>query len=71
MIPTAANAEIRILLAYQSAGTLSAAYQIGLMVSKIPIGPLNITTARIIATAKASDSMAQILLATIYSGRYS
>jgi hypothetical protein len=58
MIPTAANSEIRIRRAYQSAGIFRAAFQIGFIVRSIAIGPLNITTARINATTTASDSTA-------------
>jgi len=41
------------------------AFQIGLIVSKIPNGPLNITAARIRATSKASDSMPYMVLVKI------
>jgi hypothetical protein len=59
MNATAASREITIRLTYQSAGILRVVFQMGLIVSKIPNGPLNITTARIRATSRASDSMPQ------------
>jgi hypothetical protein len=55
-IPTKASKEINALLTYQRAGTLKVAFQIGLMVRNIPIGPLNIIKAKIVATRVASDS---------------
>jgi hypothetical protein len=57
MVPIAAKNVIKNRLAYQSAGTFRVAFQIGLIVRRIPIGPLNITTARIRATIAARDSM--------------
>jgi hypothetical protein len=57
MIPTTARRVISIRLAYQIAGTFRVAFQIGLIVRRIPIGPLNITTARINATIAARDSI--------------
>jgi hypothetical protein len=55
-IPARASREIKTLLAYQRAGTFKVAFQIGLIVRKIPIGPLNIMRAKIVATRVASDS---------------
>ena len=55
-IPTRDSKEIKTLLAYQRAGTFKVAFQIGLIVRNMPIGPLNIMRAKIVATRVASDS---------------
>jgi hypothetical protein len=56
-VPIIANSEIKARRAYQRAGILSVAFQIGLIVRIIPIGPLNITIAKMIETTKARDSI--------------
>jgi hypothetical protein len=57
MMPTTARKVMSTRLAYQSAGNFNVAFQIGFIVRRIPIGPLNITTARISATIAARDSI--------------